>query len=286
MNTKRINITPLDKYSEIRVDTIGSDTHITVYNCDIHHLDLLIMQLEALRAEYADMPVKKTVEFDENDEPLPMVAVMGKKVDPTAWYGKALAKEAARITSQPEPESKPASKTESTKYFTCAETATFVRQALKEAFPTQKFSVRSKVYSGGASITIGWLDGVTEYEVNQVVQRFRGADFDGMIDLKSNVYRSDENGANVNYGADHIFCDRDYSKELTLKLAAQIANFEGIDLPVMNNDGWYNSSIQIRNERCFTDLLREARHCYSVTTGKYIGGRFGHLPQWIECMIS
>lgn len=41
-----------------------------------------------------------------------------------------------------------------TKYLSCAETAKLIRQALKEAFPDMKFGVRSKTYSGGASIDV------------------------------------------------------------------------------------------------------------------------------------
>ena len=41
-----------------------------------------------------------------------------------------------------------------TRYLTCAETAKLVRKALKEAFPDVKFSVRSNVYSGGASLSV------------------------------------------------------------------------------------------------------------------------------------
>lgn len=288
MTTKYIPITPLNFHSEIRVDTMGDEVAVSVYNCDIKHLDLLIQQLEALKAEQVKpedysqfkMPVQPYEDPEseiENDEPAEMTAVLGPKVDSTA-----------RIVAQPEPmpEPKPAQRSEPTKYFTCAETATFVRQALKEAFPTQKFTVRSKVYSGGASITVGWLDGMTEYEVNQVVQRFSGADFDGMIDLKSNIYRNDENGVNVSYGADYIFCKRDYSKDLTLRLAAQVAKFSSIELPEMNKWEWFDNDIRLDDGQYFTTRLNEARYCYSVTAGKYIGSRFGYLPQWIECMIS
>jgi Large polyvalent protein associated domain 29 len=69
-------------------------------------------------------------------------------------------------------------------YLTCAETAKLVRKALKDAFPGDKFSVRSDTYAGGASIRVGWTDGPTEKAVNEVVGVFAGADFDGMIDLK------------------------------------------------------------------------------------------------------
>jgi Large polyvalent protein associated domain 29 len=70
-------------------------------------------------------------------------------------------------------------------WLTCAETAKLVRLALKRSFPGQKFSVRSSTYSGGASITVSWTDGPNSKSVDEVVRAFNGADFDGMVDLKT-----------------------------------------------------------------------------------------------------
>jgi hypothetical protein len=69
-------------------------------------------------------------------------------------------------------------------YISCADTAKLVRAALKHTFTTTQFSVRSKTYSGGASITVEWTDGPTSGEVERVTGQFNGADFDGTIDLK------------------------------------------------------------------------------------------------------
>ena len=88
---------------------------------------------------------------------------------------------------------------------TCAQTAVRVRAALKAAFPGVTFSVRSKTYSGGASIRVEWTDGPPCAAVHRVTDPMEGADFDGMQDLKT--YRS--NGA----GADFIFCTRKLSRE-------------------------------------------------------------------------
>lgn len=70
-------------------------------------------------------------------------------------------------------------------YLSCAETAKLVRKALKEAFPRQKFSVRSSTYSMGASIHVGWTDGPQTADVDKVIGCFAGSGFDGMIDLKT-----------------------------------------------------------------------------------------------------
>ena len=71
-----------------------------------------------------------------------------------------------------------------TRYLSAAETAKLVRRALAQSFPGFKFSVRSKTYSGGASIDIGWADGPRAKEVEPIAKRYEGSDFDGMIDLK------------------------------------------------------------------------------------------------------
>ena len=73
---------------------------------------------------------------------------------------------------------------QSPEYLTAAETAKTVRQALKTEFKHIRFSIRSKTYAGGASITVAWTDGPTEDEVQQVTRQFESSDFDPTIDLK------------------------------------------------------------------------------------------------------
>jgi hypothetical protein len=99
-----------------------------------------------------------------------------------------------------------------TKYFTCAETAKLVRQALKEAFPAMKFSVRSHTYSGGASIDISWIDGPNSAQVEAVADTFKAAYFDSSIDYKGSIYHMVD-GQQVHFGADFIFCRREHSEQ-------------------------------------------------------------------------
>jgi len=72
-----------------------------------------------------------------------------------------------------------------TKYLSCAETAKLVRTALKKNFPGVKFSVRSSVYSGGASIDVSWVLGPTTKEVDSIAGQYESADFDGSIDMET-----------------------------------------------------------------------------------------------------
>jgi hypothetical protein len=115
-----------------------------------------------------------------------------------------------------------------TRYLSCAETAGLVRAALRVAFPGVRFSVRSKTYSGGASITVSWTDGPTEPEVDRVAGAFAGATFDGQTDCKS-YHVSTLDGRPVHYGADFVFTRRDLSAAL-LGRAIALLTARGWDL--------------------------------------------------------
>jgi len=115
-----------------------------------------------------------------------------------------------------------------TEYLSAADTAKLVRKALAEAFPGVKFSVRSKTYSGGASIDVRWTDGPNSKQVEAVAKRFEGSDFDGMIDLKSSLPTMFE-GRRVRFGADFVFCTREFSDALVSKALASTARKWGVE---------------------------------------------------------
>jgi hypothetical protein len=102
------------------------------------------------------------------------------------------------------------------RYLSCAETAKLIRKALKEAFPEVKFSVRSSVYAGGASINVDWTEGPTTKQVERVAKTFAGAYFDGMTDYKGG-YSCAIDGEPVSFGADFVFCERHASEEKMTK---------------------------------------------------------------------
>jgi len=166
-----------------------------------------------------------------------------------------------------------------TEYLSVTETAKLVRQVLAKQFPTTEFSVRSKKYSGGASIDIRWTDGPAEREIEPFVKQFEGADFDGMIDLKtySSHYLLEDGSAviahapgtegsmgvipavdnrlpvtgmrEVHFGADYIFCSRGRS------------NFDELHKQV-------------------STLIRERCHC----EGEPPNDRFGN--DWVEQLAN
>lgn len=97
-----------------------------------------------------------------------------------------------------------------TTYLTAAETTKLIRRELKEQFPATSFSVR--VCSGGSSATVRWIDGPLQDDVERAVWPYRGATFDGMIDLETSVFHRSEDGGRVSYGTKYIFCQREYSR--------------------------------------------------------------------------
>ena len=138
----------------------------------------------------------------------------------------------------------------------CADTAKLVRAALKAAFPTVKFSVRSKTYSGGASIDIGWTDGPTEHDVMAVAKRFQGATFDGMQDLKTH-HTSELNGEQVWFGADYIFGNRSYTLDFLRRRAASVARKYGVEVPTLKLNKWGGVEIEGGWERIGNYAVRD-----------------------------
>jgi hypothetical protein len=117
----------------------------------------------------------------------------------------------------------------SKQYLSCAETAKLVRSALKESFPGVKFSVTSKTYSGGASISIYYVDGPTYEQVKAVTGVFEGSYFDGMQDYKGSNYGSLDN-QEVRFGADYVFVNRSFSVEFLTVMARTVCKKYGVEV--------------------------------------------------------
>lgn len=132
-------------------------------------------------------------------------------------------------------------------YLSCADTAKLIRAALAEAFPGVKFSVRSSVYSGGASINIRWTDGPTSRQVKSIADHFEGSYFDGMIDYKGCIYHRLD-GRPVSLGADFVFENRDLSDAKVAEAIGEVVRCYGGCEPITVEDyrqgrawNWRNS---------------------------------------------
>jgi hypothetical protein len=179
-------------------------------------------------------------------------------------------------------------------YISAVDTAKLVRAALKRNFPGVKFSVKSETYSGGASISIDWLDGPTRKQVQAVTGNYAGGRFDSSIDLAYSVthYLNPDGSAvvaqspgsagsggddpsfkqlkphpdavRVRFLANHVFCTRRHSAGLVARALASIARkwggFDPASLEIVSqNDGsaycWEAGSIMIRSRGMWLDMM-------------------------------
>lgn len=152
-----------------------------------------------------------------------------------------------------------------TRYVSVADTAKELRKALKEAFPTIKFYVRSKSYAGGASIRVMWQDGPTEAEAEKITDKFEGATFDGMQDLKSHKDH-EVNGEKVSWGSDYVFCERSFSVPFLQKASDVVGKRYGMTavkiLPT-ETGGTVDTNdfrrVGDRGDYLWEEVMREAR---------------------------
>jgi hypothetical protein len=60
-------------------------------------------------------------------------------------------------------------------YLSAKETAKLVRQALRESFPSVKFSVRAENFANGCAVNVTWLNGPELALVKAVAEPFNRA---------------------------------------------------------------------------------------------------------------
>lgn len=152
------------------------------------------------------------------------------------------------------------------------DTAKMIRTALVARFGKEtKFSVRSKNYSGGCSITVSWTDGPTAKEVDLVLGNFEGASFDGMQDMKTHITQ-ELDGEVVSYAADYVFSNRSISKEVDDKVKGLLAEM----YPQILREGYFGDYCWYPTKGAWTSGIdwdrtyRHAVHSFDATTGQFI----------------
>lgn len=148
-------------------------------------------------------------------------------------------------------------------YITCVETAKLIRAALKESFPTVKFSVTSSSYAGGASINVRYVDGPTQKQVEQVVKIFEGSYFDGMQDYKGQNY-ANLDGQEVKFGADFVFVNRKISNDLMLGAVCAVQNEYQLDNEVTIYVSNYDQAASISKVGDNADSMKRGFAPYDI----------------------
>lgn len=114
------------------------------------------------------------------------------------------------------------------KYLDTADVAKIIRKELKATWPETKFSVRISRYAGGSSVRVGWTDGPKQREVETLVGRWQGKDFDGMTD--STTYRGAfEHEGELVHTTCWVSCSRDHSPLANAQAVNAICKYYGAD---------------------------------------------------------
>lgn len=92
-----------------------------------------------------------------------------------------------------------------------------IKRELAKNWPSVKFSVRSKSYSGGNNISVHWVDGPTSAQVDKILNKYEGGSFDGMIDLYTH---SDTPWTEVFGSSKYIHGSRTVTRAMILKALA------------------------------------------------------------------
>jgi hypothetical protein len=115
------------------------------------------------------------------------------------------------------------------------DTAKLVRKALKEAYPTVKFSVRCDRYSMGQSIDVLYVDGPVQSEVQALLNQFDHKSFDGMDD-STHYHTQEYQGETVTFGADYVTASRSISPTFMRQIACKVAAQYKVAVPAVGGE--------------------------------------------------
>ena len=122
-----------------------------------------------------------------------------------------------------------------------------IRIELKNEYPTVKFSVVSKSYSGGDSVRVNWIDGPSQKEVEAIINKYEYGRFDGSIDLYE--YNKDHSFTDKYGSTKYAFANRDHSdisiqRALDSMYSKYQANFERDGLPKPTTEDYRNGLLR------------------------------------------
>lgn len=131
--------------------------------------------------------------------------------------------------------------------------AAAIKVELKAAFPGIKFSVTSDSFSMGDSVHIGWTDGPTSNEVENISKKYQYGHFDGMTDM----YESSNSRDDIPQSK-YVSASRSISDEL-----------EAILLP--DAEKYFNAD-NYSSVHTAKDFLRRVFYHYSIPQGATVTG--------------
>jgi len=108
-----------------------------------------------------------------------------------------------------------------------------IRIELADRFPGVKFAVKSKRFSMGNDINVGWMDGPTSKDVDTIIQKYSAGSFDGMVDL----YTYNHDPFTDKHGdAKYVNSNRHYSDKFVARaIAALKVKYAATEVPTVED---------------------------------------------------
>ncbi len=130
------------------------------------------------------------------------------------------------------------------KHYSLTETASLIRKALKESFPDTKFSVTTKRYTGGSSISIFYANGPLTKDVTAIARLFEGAGFDGMTDSTYFNKACSFHGELVTFNYGYVLVSRFMSDALLQIAAYRVHKETKLPLLTLKNSSFVDGEYQ------------------------------------------
>lgn len=164
------------------------------------------------------------------------------------------------------------------------ERAKEIRKELKIKFPGVKFSVRTKKYSGGSSISVSWIDFPTAAAVEEITNKYKSVRYDEYTKYfiyKDNTFMSVKPGKDYpsgyynhvrsyNYKVDHVnkiilFTDKEIEEVEPIKEEFYNNNNEAIEAPAAEEtDNYFYSDINLNNILKHIEEVKDFNNSKSV----------------------
>lgn len=103
--------------------------------------------------------------------------------------------------------------------------ASYIKDALKVAFPWVKFSCKYKSFAGGDDVNISWTWWPSQKDVEKIADQFQMWDFDWMIDM----YEYRETDKPAEQLAKYVFCERKPAEREDEEIIEEIRQKTGLN---------------------------------------------------------
>ena len=129
-----------------------------------------------------------------------------------------------------------------------------IRVELKKAFPSIKFSVKYKSYTGGNSVRVEWEMGPSEEQVKKIAEKYQQGTFDGMTDsynYEATLVSLPSGEVAELGGVKYVFCNRSIPDNVHAVIREDICRKFGVEYVDYNTRIGHEYVDQTARKACY-----------------------------------